>query len=811
MAAPTNNQSNAAVLRWPDLVAGVLLLAAMILASARLVATDWVEELNILPLIVILGTLSGLALGYSRFSGLTAFFFSLAYGIFVVFWRLGTTMEVTVPWNERIISISGRLQNSISLLVQRQDIYDSILFLTAMSFLFWLLSSHAGYSLFRHGDPWSAILPTGATMFIVHINDKFWPFRAWYLGIFLVVALMLIARMAFLRLRQEWQQTRTRTPTYIGLDMSRAALLATVPLILIAWTAPALAKGLPTAQTGWQEISQPFRDQIDHMFASLKATVGVVGDYYSDTLSLGRGNVLSDVVVMTIEAPTIRPTGVRYYWKARTFDYYGESGWATTLNSTEDIGPGIFDQQVADSEYRWNAEFVFQTNIPLRTLHTVSETYSISRPGNATVLPTPDGEYDIHVLQADPYLRGGEVYELSAALTSASIAELREAGTDYPQWVLDRYLQLPDTITERTKQLAAQIVADSESPYDKVQAITNFLRDNIEYSERIDAPPSNQERIDWLLFDYRQGFCNYYATAEVVMLRSLGIPARMAVGYAEGEGVSEVDLAAVPQGRMDVPESELEQFVGDTSTYTIRQRDLHAWPEAYFPGIGWVEFEPTSSELPIFRPSGLDLGTSAAAQTNRDRLNPLSDADLPENDTADLLPDIPVVTPQQRLLQAILQVSLVLAGLGLLGLALWGIRRRLPPEPIVVQLEARMRRIGIRPPRFVTEWARRASLSPLTKSYLEINRALRRLGKTPATSDTPSERVQTLQQLLPATSEPSSYLLDEYQAQMYSPRPANGDKQARSAARQIRNLSLWAWFNRLISRWQEPNKGDRGK
>lgn len=804
MAATLKN--NNSVVRWADLVAGLLLLAAMVIASARLVSTDWVEELNILPMVVILGTLAGLALGYSRFSGVTAFFFSLAYGVFVVFWRLGSTMGAAVPWNERIISVSGRLQSTITQLSQGQDVYDSILFLTAMAFLFWLLSSHAGYSLFRHGDAWSAILPTGATMFIIHINDKFWPFRAWYLGIFLVLALMLIARMAYLRLRLEWQQTRTRTPTYIGLDMSRAALLATVPLILIAWTAPALAKGLPSAQTGWQEISQPVRDQIDHMFASLKATVGIVGDYYSDTLSLGRGNVLSDVVVMTIEAPTIRPTGVRYYWKARTFDYYGESGWATTLNSSQEIGPSIFDQQLAESEYRWNAEMTFQTNIPLRTLHTVSETYSISRPGNATVLPTPDGGYDVHVLEADPYLRGGEVYEIRAALTSASIAELREAGTDYPQWVLDRYLQLPDNITERTKQLAAQVVDGLDTPYDQAEAITNFLRENIEYSERIDAPPSNQERIDWLLFDYRQGFCNYYATAEIVMLRSLGIPARMAVGYGEGEGISELDLAALPPGVIDIPEGEQESLVADTSTYTIRQRDLHAWPEVYFPGIGWVEFEPTVSELPIFRPSGLDLGTSAAAQTNRDRLDPLSDADVPQNDTSDLLPEIPVVTPQQRILQATLRVVLVLAGVGLLVLALWGIRRRLPPEPIAVQLENRFRRMGIRPPRVLVEWARRASLSPLTKSYLEINRALRRLGKSPAGSDTPAERVHALQELLPATTEPSSYLLDEYQSQLYSPRPANGVQQARSASRQIRNQSLWAWFNRLISRWQEPGK-----
>src|SRR5687767_11533052 len=82
--------------------------------------------------------------------------------------------------------------------------------------------------------------------------------------------------------------------------------------------------------------------------------------------------------------------------------------------------------------------------------------------------------------------------------------------------------------------------------------------------------------LEWFLFNWKSGYCNYYASAEVLMLRSLGIPARLAVGYAQGEE-------------------------NDDGTFTVYERDAHAWPQVYFPAIGWVDFEPTASQPPIER------------------------------------------------------------------------------------------------------------------------------------------------------------------------------------------------------------------
>ena len=137
---------------------------------------------------------------------------------------------------------------------------------------------------------------------------------------------------------------------------------------------------------------------------------------------------------------------------------------------------------------------------------------------------------------------------------------------------MGRYLQLPDSFSARIRELAQQITAEEQTPFDKALAITRYLRENIVYETNISALPEGKDPLEWFLFDSQKGFCNYYASAEVLMLRSIGVPARLSVGFAEGEAIEGSDRFQVKYG------------------------DSHAWPEIYFPGYGWVEFEPTASQ-----------------------------------------------------------------------------------------------------------------------------------------------------------------------------------------------------------------------
>ena len=101
--------------------------------------------------------------------------------------------------------------------------------------------------------------------------------------------------------------------------------------------------------------------------------------------------------------------------------------------------------------------------------------------------------------------------------------------------------------------------ANATTPYDRAKAIETWLRSNIVYNETIPQPPADQDPVDWLLFDLREGYCNYYASAMIMMLRTLGIPARMAAGFA--------------QGTWDAAQN----------AYTVQERDAHTWVEVFSP------------------------------------------------------------------------------------------------------------------------------------------------------------------------------------------------------------------------------------
>jgi transglutaminase-like putative cysteine protease len=804
MEISTENQKSA---RWWDLLSALLLIAALITASTRLAATRWTEHLTIVENITFLGVVLGLALGQSRFSTWLSRFFAFAYGLFLIPWQLGLTLGDGIEWSERLLRIGNRLLITIDQLVRQKPVTDNLFFLLLMSCLFWTLSVYAGYNLTRYGHPWGAIIPMGLVLIIIHAYDSFFLIRTWFLAAYLFFALLLVARLHFLTQYNHWKQTGSYLPPYISLDFSRMALLATAIIVLLAWTAPALASALPPAEQAWHKVISPWntvRERMSNAFSALKSSVGFVTDFYGDTLPLGRGNPLTDTVVMTVKSPARVAAGVRYYWRARVYDYY-DGSWTSTLPTTEALTPNGFNLNLPEYEGRTNATFTFTTNYPIQILFTADQPIWVNRPVQALVAHNSDGTDDLGYLKATPYMGSKGVYIVEASLSSATIGQLRQAGTDYPVWVTERYLQLPDNITPRTRELAAQIAQGLDNPYDISQAVTSFLRDYLTYSETVPNIPAGQEPIDWILFDQRQAFCNYYATAEIILLRSLGIPARLAVGYAEGERTSLEEPLLIPTqvpGEQNIP----QEIARQSDLYTIRQRDAHAWPEVFFPSLGWVEFEPTASQLPIFRPEG-DLASttdsnSADSSTDNQDQNNLSERlnDFLGRNQGPL--DGSLSGSGIRLPIAV-WILMVVLGVTAIFLLSRRIRQRRGSPPVAIQIEASFRRFGLNPPAFLRRWVYYASLSPLSRAYLELNRALSRLGNPPQITDTPSERGVALNQLLPTATGSIDYLLTEYQNEIYGFQPGDG-LTARKAGIDIRNSSFVARFQQLIARFQEP-------
>ncbi len=761
-----------------DAGAAFLLMAALLTASTRLLITDWTDHLTLASSLALLGAALGLALGSSRFPSGWAAVLALAYGALILPWQLGLTLEQDIAWRERWIEVARRLASSFAQLVGQESVLDPLFFLALVGGLSWLLGVHAGYALARRADPWRAILPPGLAVLVIQVYDPI-SSRAGYLAAYLFFSLLLVAHTTYLSRRARWQETRTLVPPYAGLDLGRISLVVVAALLLVAWGLPGLARALPPAERIRDELNhfwEPLREPLNRAFAAVRGTGGVAVEAYGPQLALGRGRKLGETLLLTVQAPPSPAPGVRYYWRARTYDSYASGVWSNETALTSPVVPSLTAQGLHGAEGRWTATFTVTTAMPILTLYAPSQPVWVSQPARAVLAPNPDGTVDLIAVQADPYLQAGTSYRVRASLSAPTVAQLRGAGAEYPGWVIRRYLQLPPEITPRTLELARQIAAGQETPYDVAVAVTRYLRLSIRYRETVPPLPSGREPVDWFLFDLREGFCTYYATAEVVLLRAVGIPARLAAGYATGERQGDI--------------------------YRVRQKDSHAWPEVYFPGIGWVEFEPTVSQPEIQRPLGSVEGRVGegppAPQGEEGRRRPLGrfpemeEMELPEEEFA----GTPPAARRPALYGALLLILLVLLPLLATGRVL---RRRVVWHPLPVLVEAGLRRVGLPVPAPLRRWAWRAGLPPLLRAYEEVNRALARLGAPPSPADTPAERVARLQQLLPSAAADLQRLLAEYQVALYSPRPGSpwaalqAGRVVRSLSRRVRIRRLWSW------------------
>lgn len=155
------------------------------------------------------------------------------------------------------------------------------------------------------------------------------------------------------------------------------------------------------------------------------------------------------------------------------------------------------------------------------------------------------------------------------ALEKTRNSDLKKLSKDYNQ-----YLQLPASLPKRVQDLAVEITKDEKNLYDKANAIVSYFQYNGYRYSRTDVavPSKNQDYVDQFLFETKSGYCDNFSTSMVVMLRTLGIPARWVKGFSEGDEVASDD---------------------DTSHFIVTNNNAHSWVEAYLPGVGWMSFEPT--------------------------------------------------------------------------------------------------------------------------------------------------------------------------------------------------------------------------
>ncbi len=761
--------------RWWDWAAIALLFVLLQTVAARLVSTSWTPFLYLTQTCTYIGYVVGTALGYSQFQRRTVRWLTFFYMLIMLPLQWTLVIDQQVSLEEQLGSVAGRLFFSTSDFLAKRPVEDPFFFVAIMTIAFWIISSSAGFQLTRRQNYLAAVLPSAIGLLVIQSYDNSVPGRIWILAFFAFIALLLLGRLNFLQNQKSWRERRVFLSPDNSLDLTTTMAIAAGLIIIVSWTVPASISNLDSAVKTWNRFTRPWRDFTQSMENAVEAlespSGGRRGEFFGSELALGLGFPLSDSVMFTVEAPDLpldeRPP--RYYWRGRTYDYFVKDQWYTTGTTRENYSPASEIPTLINVEQREPARFVFNTGqATFSLLYAPAQPVWVSRPGVIRTIPVDTGK-DIVSWSAFPALLAGETYQVDAVLNNPNIGQLRGAGEDYPQWVTDKYLQLPENFSPGIRQLAADITAQSETPYDKAVTITHYLRDNIEYTPTIEKTPRNKDTLEWILFEYKQGYCVYYASSEVLMLRSLGIPARMAVGFAQGERSAE-------------------------NTFTVRRFHAHAWPEVYFPGIGWVEFEPTANQTPLSRP--------VAPQDPLDANNPFPPDSLRTEDSQNFASrdrteegvdqTVPPASAVNSLLY-LLPLLIVFAGLTIFLSRRYAFHARIPSF-----IRVTMERSGIETPVWINRWERWVSLSPIERAFESINFGLRQLDESPPIHATPVERADKLSHILTPMADQIKVLLDEHQTSLYTSRTADINR-ARRAALNIRVQTILARVRHFLT------------
>jgi len=291
---------------------------------------------------------------------------------------------------------------------------------------------------------------------------------------------------------------------------------------------------------------------------------------FSEQVDLGMiGSVKEDPqIVMRVELPDQPASGKsRLYLRGLAFDHYNGRSWSSGSRNRRSLGliaDGTFAVRSGGS--RAPLSEPLRQDILLEALDT------------SVLFAAPFAEYvsgEFIGVQVDGMTGLHLTYPSSSRIRYSVISRERQIMTDeqvapeldYSSSVRDRYLQLPEA-SDQVAELAHRVTDRAATPYDKISAVLRHLSSNYPYSLDADTTTSSRP-IDDFLFTRKTGYCEHYATAMVLMLRSIGIPARLVTGF----------LA-----------TEWNDFGG---YYTVRQRDAHAWVEVYYPHSGWITMDPT--------------------------------------------------------------------------------------------------------------------------------------------------------------------------------------------------------------------------
>jgi transglutaminase-like putative cysteine protease len=597
----------------------LLMISSSALVSGVKAGVQGMEDASFLH-VAVFAILSGYALGHTKISTRRTWVALLLAGLFVIFIEAGRLREPLVESIRYIpkfeveflqslfkkeaadasffqiqfaeikvrsnIFISSLLRDGAANPATREALWDLPIYLLAAWSAWWtgrynIVLTALMPSLTLHGY---ILYYTGQSMFSLQA------------AVFALVSLLGVSQRWNVHQNKNTGIEKARRETYstvMVLSMTLAILAGFMPSISLKDIRDKLAEENKVAESLGldREIAQSF------------ITTGLPRQHL-----VGLEPATSQSIVFTVETGELPPTDKniitepvpRHYWRWLTYDIYSGQGWDTSpiekdshsANETMFAYQGVqyrtIHQRVEktspqDDRLYWTGALI-RANQPFETSWRVSP-----KSLNPAVDP---------LLAADLLgsLTKAQIYTADSLYPVVSETQLRASPDTYPEDIYERYLSLPETVTERVTRLANDVTVNIDNPYDKARAIEAYLR-NFPYSLNVPAPPSSQDVADYFLFDLKRGYCDYYATSMVVMARAAGLPARLVIGYSSGE------------------------YAPVSAAYIVREQDAHSWVEIYFTGVGWVEFEPTASLPSIMLPVELPDETSETMSPSQNKLS----------------------------------------------------------------------------------------------------------------------------------------------------------------------------------------------
>ncbi|WP_338554505.1 transglutaminase-like domain-containing protein [Paenibacillus sp. KS-LC4] len=424
----------------------------------------------------------------------------------------------------------------------------------------------------------------------------------------LLGALVMFARMR--RLHGEEEQEEAQTATYRWLTSA----FVVVGLCLAAGLLFSGGKSVAKSPAAWTE---PLTARLGQYVLGLEhgnpraalASSDTLGSFASmgygfDDSTLGAPLKQDERMVFTGLSP------VRTYWRGETKAFYTGKGWQETeqhltllpiqnggerVVSANGEAEEVVGRVALEAETAVSPERVVIQTVLLKQAERGFPLFMGGTSGTLLDITSSEPKRKLNTYLKNEasgtlYAPSDKVlidrYTIQTLLPVMDEAALRSGGLQAGEKeALAEYLQLPESLPSRVAALAAEVSGGGlTSRYDQVKAVETYLRNGYTYSaENSTVPKGGADFVDDFLFKQHEGYCVHFSSAMVIMLRTQGIPARWVKGFAPGTVSSEQ-----PDARNAAAHAGVK-----LTAYEVKSKDAHAWVEVYFPGAGWVPFDPT--------------------------------------------------------------------------------------------------------------------------------------------------------------------------------------------------------------------------